>query len=162
MGIEMSDYHKMRERLEKNRRLSPSYAELIRKTPGAMDHSINPMLKPHTANAAPGIRIRQDSKPLMNGLEQEWFNRLKASGAVENLSGQALRFKLANGAWYKIDVVGWVCGNLCAWEIKGGKGMKGIAKSTLTLKIAAQQWPQVKFFLCWKEAGLWREQTILP
>ena len=113
-------------------------------------------------NVAPGVRIRQDSKPLLNGLEQEWFNLLKAGRTVENLSAQALRFKLANGAFYKADIVGWVHGRLTAWECKGGKKMKGIAKSNLTMKVAAQQWPMVSFILVWKDNGGWCQQLILP
>ena len=152
MGISIQDFNAMQARTQK----------AIRK----MDFRILPpgaaALKKDTANAAPGIRIRQDAKPLMNGLETEWFNHLKSWGTVENLSGQALRFKLANGAWYKIDVVGWVNDRLTGWEIKGGKGMKGIAKSTLTMKVVAQQWPMVDFFLVWKNKdGQWNQQLVL-
>lgn len=159
MGILTSDYHAMRDRLAKmrERRLASDIVKLH--TPDAV------ALKADTTNAAPGIRIRQDSKPLMNGLEQEWFNRLKANGAVRNLSAQAMRFKLANGAWYQPDMVGWIgdqLTRLTAWECKGGKKMKGIAKSTLTLKVAAQQWPNVDWFLVWKDGGTFRQQLILP
>lgn len=118
-------------------------------------------LKAHTANAAPGVRIRQDSKPLLNKLESQWFNYLKALGTVTNLSAQALRFKLANGAWYKCDIVGWVNGRLTGYECKGPSCMKGVARGILTVKIAAHEWPEVDFYLVWKERGEFRQQKVL-
>ena len=111
---------------------------------------------------APGIRIRQDSKPIMNPLEQSWFDYLKLTTNFNNLTAQSIRFKLANGAWYKPDIAGWHFERLTVWECKGGRKMKGIAKAHLTLKIAAQQWPDVTFILVWKESGEWRTQKILP
>ena len=147
MGIQISDYHAMQARLER--------ARSGQKTSGAV------ALKAQTANAAPGVRIRQDSKPLLNKLESQWFNMLKASGNVHNLSAQALRFKLANGAWYRCDIVGWVNGRLTGWECKGPSCMKNVARGILTVKIAAAQWPEVDFILVWKERGEFRQQKIL-
>lgn len=111
-------------------------------------------------------RIRQDSKPLMNKLESEYFNTLILSGKYWGLKPQAMRFKLANGAWYKTDItaLGYSNGHgqIIAWEIKGGKGMKGHAKSMLTLKVAATIWPEIVWILVWKQDGQWQEQRILP
>ena len=112
--------------------------------------------------AAPSVRIRQDSKPLLNKLEKEWFDILKAGGNVTNLSAQALRFKLANGAWYKCDIVGWVNGRLTGWECKGPSCVKNVDRGILTVKIAAAQWPEVDFYLVWKERGQFRQQHVLP
>ena len=134
----------MRARLESGRK------------PGAVE------LKPQAANAAPGVRIRQDAKPLLNKLEKQWFDILKAGGSVTNLSAQALRFKLANGAWYKCDIVGWVNGRLTGWECKGPSCMKNVDRGILTVKIAAAQWPEIDFFLVWKDHGEFRQQKVLP
>ena len=146
MGIPISDYHAMLARLEK----------FSKPTPGAV------ALKPHTTNAAPGVRIRQDSKPLLNKLETEWFNILQCTGSVISLKAQAMRFKLANGAWYKPDMTGWLNGQLTAWECKGPSCMKNVDRGILTVKIAAHEWTDVAFFLIWKESGGFAQQRVLP
>ena len=164
MGVSLSDYHAMRERLEKSARGSSDRAKAdLFHDPGAA------ALKAQNLGAAPGlalvpegIRIRQDSGPRLNKIEQRWFDFLKATGTVENLSGQAIRFRLANGAWYKGDIAGWIAGRLCVWDTKGGKKMKGVAKAHLTMKVVAREWPQVQFFLVWEERGEWRQQLVLP
>lgn len=118
-------------------------------------------------------RIRQDTKPLMNKLEQEWFNHLAADSKITMLRPQALRFKLANGAWYKPDITGWVSvvpvvpavpgpAVLTAWECKGPSQMKNVDRGMLALKCAAAQWPEIKFILVWKQDGVFRTQEVLP
>ena len=108
-------------------------------------------------------RVRQDSKPLMNKLESGWHSVLKLCDQVDQstLRAQAIRFKLANGAWYKPDITAIVSGKQTAWECKGPKQMKGIAKGMLTIKVAAAQWPEVEFRLVWKQDGRWHQQIIL-
>lgn len=112
-------------------------------------------------------RLRQPKEPEMNGLETEWFENLKSDPLISNLRGQSLRFRLARGAWYKPDVT---CDILekgdkfqrTAYECKGPKEMKGMAKSMLTLKVVASEWPEWKFFLVWKDReGQWQKQEVL-
>ena len=119
-------------------------------------------LKAQTANAAPGLRIRQgEKKP--NKLESDWFEYLKLDHPEGCVRTQAIRFRLANGAWYKTDFCAWQTnGRLHCWETKGGKQMKGHSKGMLTVKVAAALWPEVKFFLVWKEKGIWKTQEVLP
>ena len=109
-----------------------------------------------------GVRIRQDDKPLMNKLESSWFDYLTTTGTVKDLKAQALRFKLANGAWYKADMVGWVAGRMTAWECKGPSCMKNVDRGILTVKIAAHEWPEVDFYLIWRTKGQWNQQKVLP
>jgi hypothetical protein len=113
-------------------------------------------------------RIRQSAKPLMNKLEQEFFKRLETRGAdcstfplIGSLRAQALKFKIANNAFYKPDITGFCDGRLHAWEVKGNKG-KNIDRGKLALKVAASAWPEVVFILAWKTDGQWNEQRILP
>jgi len=113
-------------------------------------------------------RIRQSAKPLMNKLEQEFFNRLKTRGSdcvrieyIHHLRPQALKFKIANNAFYKPDITGFCDGRLHAWEVKGNKG-KNLDRGKLALKVAASAWPEVVFILAWKTDGQWNEQRILP
>ena len=109
----------------------------------------------------PSRRLRQDHKPLMNKLEQEWFNLLEASGWMANLRAQAKRYKLCNGCWYKPDATGNDTrdGRETAYEIKGPHAFRGGFEF---LKMAAHEWPEVKWILVWKDRGEWRQQTILP
>lgn len=135
-------------------------------------------------------RLRQDPRPALNKLEADWRNYIKAlsfPGAV--IHEQALRFKLANGAWYKPDLAAWLYGwwysdilafalgrksedkglhypdlvkPLVCWECKGPKEMKNVARGMLALKAAAHQFPEVLFVLVWREGGAWRTQAVLP
>lgn len=111
----------------------------------------------------PGKRIRQDAKPLMNKLEQRFFNCLKARLCDEpTLRAQAKRYKIANGAWYKPDITANVNGFETAWECKGPKQMKNMARAMLVIKVAAAQWPDVRWNLVWEENGQWKTQEVLP
>lgn len=120
-----------------------------------------------------GRRVRQDTKPLMNKLESEWFEVLKRDYPGEVIRPQAKRFRLAAGAWYKPDFTAVLeyrepgsvdvrCYSEVAWECKGPRQMKGVARGTLAIKAAAGQYPEVRWVLVWKECGQWRQQEVLP
>lgn len=108
-------------------------------------------------------RIRQSSKPLMNKLEQEYFECLKVQWKI--LTCQAIRLKLGNGIWYKPDFVAWPVGfesqdtRMRAYEVKGKHAFRGGFEN---LKVAAGLYPQIRFTLAWKENGQWKEQSVLP
>jgi len=117
----------------------------------------------------PSKRIRQSGKPLMNKLELEWFTIV--STLFPNYPrprAQAKRYRLANGAWYKPDVTAtsWPQtdgpATETAWECKGPRKMKNMARGMLAIKFAAAAWPEVAFFLVWKDAGCWQQQRVLP
>lgn len=111
----------------------------------------------------PPKRIRQSTKPLMNRLELEWYDNLKVRFQI--LVSQSLRFKLGNGIWYKPDFVAWPSGfesqdtRMRAFEVKGPYSFRGGFEN---LKVAAHQYPQIKWTLVWKEGGQWKEQVVLP
>ena len=154
MGIQMSDYHAMQARLDR---------AAAKKTPGA-----EALKELFSLCTKPGVRIRQDSKPLMNGLESEWFAILSEQFPnYPRPRAQAKRYKLANGAWYRPDVTAssWPDegGPSCetAWECKGPSCMKNVARGMLTIKFAAAQWPEVAFWLVWRERGEWKQQKVL-
>jgi hypothetical protein len=106
-------------------------------------------------------RIRQDSKPLMNGLETEYYRILCEKYGDPFIKPQALRFKLGNNHWYKPDFCviepNSVCKIIC-YEVKGPFAFRGGFEN---LKSAAFQWPQVQFILVWKENGIWQGQEVL-
>jgi hypothetical protein len=132
----------------------------------------DPVTQERTEVTAPaqGKRIRQDSKPLMNKLEAEFFNYLKALHAGANIRVQALRFRLGNGIWYKPDFVTQETSftvshqplkvvKQVAYEVKGPHAFRGGFEN---LKVAAAQWPEVRWVLVWKEQGQWKQQEVLP
>lgn len=106
-------------------------------------------------------RIRQSSKPLMNKLELEWFEIcVGAYPEGTKFVPQGVRFKLGNGIWYKPDLV--VFGDkVRAYEVKGPFAHRGGFEN---LKVAAYQYPWIRWSLVWKDKQLhqWQEQEILP
>lgn len=111
----------------------------------------------------PPKRIRQSQKPLLNKLEQEWYEVLKRRHLI--VAAQSLRFMLGNGIWYKPDFIAWPSGfesqdiRMRAFEVKGPYSFRGGFEN---LKVAAHKYPQVKWSLVWKENGQWKEQTVWP
>lgn len=106
----------------------------------------------------PGKRIRQASKPLMNKLEQEYYDRfLSWKDSTLSICVQSVRFRLANGLWYKPDF--FTNAPNVGIEVKGPHAFRGGFEN---LKMAAHQYPWIKWVLVWKENGEWCEQTVLP
>jgi hypothetical protein len=114
-------------------------------------------------------RLRQDHKPLLNKLEARWLERLKADYPCETFLAQSIRFKLANGVWYKPDFFCWAHGwpeeeakwkrfRSTAWEVKGPKSWRGGFEN---LKIAASTYPNIRWVLVWDDYG-WNEQEVIP
>ncbi len=105
-------------------------------------------------------RFRQETKPLMNGLEKEWYNFQQRVNPQIRLHIQAKRYRLGNGKWYKPDFTGHIGPREMAWEVKGAKAFRDAMD---TIKWAAHEWTDVTFTLVWKdESGNWQEQIALP
>lgn len=131
------------------------------------DSAANELRKSYLKNVAIVIapakkRIRQDSKPLMNKLEMAWLSVLKTTYPDAIIHSQEWRVKIGNGAWFKVDHCAFVDGVWTAWECKGPKEGKNVARGTLALKCATTAFPEVKWILVWKESGVWRQQILLP
>ena len=113
----------------------------------------------------PKTRIRQD-KP-MNRLEQEAWDYIRtlphiaAPGArYSELRAQSKRFRLASGLWYKPDITGRDIHRIeYAWEVKGPHAFRGGFEN---LKMAATQYPEIRWILMWKVDGQWQFQEVLP
>lgn len=112
-----------------------------------------------TLNTPAKKRIRQSAKPLMNKLETDFFLYIMRHLPDAKIRAQAKRYKLANGLWYKPDFIAQVHGRETAWEVKGPHAFRGGFEN---LKMAAHEWPEVKFILAWKEGGSWNTQDVLP
>lgn len=106
-------------------------------------------------------RIRQGEKT-PNKLEADWRKHLESVNPEQKFRAQSIRFRIANGAWYKPDLISWHEGRVICWETKGPKQMKGVARGVLTIKVAAGLWPEVRFILVWREEGVWKKQVVLP
>lgn len=105
-------------------------------------------------------RMRQSTKPLMNGLEMEFFLKLQQHpGDIKFIRPQSIRFMLGNGIWYKPDFTGFVDGTYTAWEVKGPHAFRGGFEN---LKVAASQYKEIRWNLVWKSGGEWMQQEVLP
>jgi hypothetical protein len=125
-------------------------------------------LNPHLAGSVQrvsefGRRVRQDTKPLMNKLETEWYNVLLVQFPNKRIRAQSKRYRLGNGIWYKPDFTALIlddydCMKEVAWEVKGPHTFRGGLEN---LKVAASTFPEIMWILVWKESGTWKEQIIL-
>lgn len=102
-------------------------------------------------------RIRQSSKPLLNKLEQEFWNDY-LSDRYPEAKPQALRFRLANGLTLTPDFVDLSVQPVKAWEVKGKHAW---GDSLVKLKAAAAIWKDVRWILVWKRCGQWESQEVL-
>jgi len=121
---------------------------------------------PVGSNPAHPTRIRQSHKPLMNGLENEWFARIKDRYPnYPPVRPQAKTFRLCNGVRFTPDfscsiwpVEGSAARETC-WEVKGPHAWED---SLIKLKMAAHEYPEICWHLAWKKEGKWCEQILLP
>jgi hypothetical protein len=112
-------------------------------------------------------RIRQSSKPLMNGLETQFFSYLQNRYPDSIIQPQATRQKLANGSWYKVDFIVFQpreslqgkAYQIMAFEVKGPHAFRGGYEY---LKIAASLNPHIKYYLVWKGENGWIQQPVMP
>jgi hypothetical protein len=117
---------------------------------------------PISANDAllPPRRIRQDTKPLLNKLEMEWYHVLKRSyGPDVPVFSQAIRFRLGNGIWYKPDFMVFGTPQFYGYEVKGPHAFRGGFEN---LKVCVNLYREIKWYLVWKLDGQWEEQEVLP
>lgn len=128
-------------------------------------YKLDPAVKPPESKSIPAKRIRQSSKPLLNKLETEWLHELERRFGPGKVRVQARKFKLANGCWYCPDftiTTKQYAGDYMwdtAYEVKGKHAWDD---ALVKLKVAAHEWPEVRFVLVWKKDGAWMEQVVLP
>ncbi len=105
-------------------------------------------------------RMKQDHKPLMNKLESRFHQFLLRTHGQEHLLAQAVRFRLANGLWYKPDFVLWhsALGDTLAWEVKGPHSFRGGFEN---LKTAAKEYPMIVWTMVWWDGTAWVTQKVL-
>ena len=115
-------------------------------------------------NSAPlNRRIKQKTKG-PNLLEQSAMEYLSERNGLSRLGltvrHHALTLLLANGVRYTPDITGFSPKHdkLHAWEIKGKHAWDD---AIVKLKVAAHEWPNIQFYLMWKDDGVWQTQHIL-
>lgn len=107
------------------------------------------------------VRVRQATKPKCNKLELEWGAHLRAVyGPGVRWRDHAKTYLLANGVRYTPDWVGTSKGQEIAWEVKGSRAWDD---AMVKIKVAAHEWPEVQWWLCWtNQGGQWQTQRVLP
>lgn len=126
---------------------------------------LNPHLFGGPATSTPDTgdrkRLRQSDKPVLNILEQEFFDTYLSPPACSLLVyPQGIRLELARGHWFKPDFfVPGTPEQPTAFETKGPHAFRGGFEN---LKVAARVHPWCKFVLCWKEGCEWKQQIVLP
>lgn len=107
--------------------------------------------------------IRQDSQPKVNKTEAAFADylrvrlqskRVKVTAFME----QAIRLRLANGLWYKPDIIVQTGEEWNVYEVKGYRWRHGIQ----ALKVAAGLYPQWCFWLVTKDGRGWNMERVLP
>ena len=161
MGIKMSDCSlKLQERIVRDNQQAFGLAKVICDAKGVLQKAFPSV--PVTI-AGDKNRLRQDSKPLLNKLETKFWRVLCERFGDSQVKPQALRFKLGNGIFYKPDFVVTepTRGIVACYEVKGPHVFRGGFEN---LKVAAHQWPHVKWRLVWldEKYSQWHEQEILP
>ena len=137
----------------------------VRSPSGALSHPARVGAGGHTIAATATVawpktkRLRQRTKPEMNNLEIRFYQRQRALFPGRTFLAQSVRFKLANGIWYKPDLFCLEFDPPTAWEVKGPHSFRGGFEN---LKVAAHCYPGIRWLLVWEENGAWAEQVILP
>lgn len=113
----------------------------------------------------PKARLRQRTKPLLNGLETRFLNYMTPQlKQGETILSQAITLKLANGLRLTPDFTvvnrrpDYGIG-VAMWEVKGPFAYED---SLIKLKVAASLYPFFSWTLASYKDGAWQFQKILP
>lgn len=106
-------------------------------------------------------RIRQSTQPKLNKTEQRGIAFLRAKFPEIHFRIHAKTYQLANGVKYTPEATAIVNGVETAWEVKGPKIWDD---ATVKIKVAANQFPEIEWYMIWEEKsrGSWLTQRILP
>lgn len=102
-------------------------------------------------------RIRQRTKPLMNRLEQEFYDTQIHPALRYQVHAQAVTLLIGNGVRYTCDFF-----NLTTQVADEVKGEWMVDDAVVKLKMAATVFREITFRLNWKHEDEWQQQIILP
>jgi hypothetical protein len=144
---------------EKDVWCSPARPSSPQNSISCASEAITGTLMPKTTTKTPPKRLRQRTKPKMNRLEAE-FEAYITKLAPPAPKPHAITLTLANGVRYTPDFIQNATGSpMIAYEVKGKHAWDD---AIVKLKVAAHEWPPIRFFLVWKDNGQWQSQHILP
>jgi len=175
MGIKLTeiDNPKLRERIHRADQAQNAITNPLGPLKSQIDYAKAPTVLAAASSGSVIVtqvinkRVRQSSKPLMNKLETEFYERIRnLYPNFPPVRCQAKTYRIANGLRYTPDFTAspWPanCGPAreTAWEVKGPWATED---SIVKLKAAAATFPEVCWLLVWKDStGQWNEQRILP
>ena len=119
--------------------------------------SAGPSTKQSLREVAPKERRIRQGVELLNKTELAFFDYVRVLHAGHEVQAQSMRFRLANGSWFKPDFT--VPALRLAYEVKGPFAYRGGFEF---LKMAATQHRDFTFFLVWKLNGEWVKQEVKP
>lgn len=95
---------------------------------------------------------------VMNGLEEEFYNMLLRN-EYEHIRYESLRFKLADKTTYTPDfMVIMSTGEIALYEVKGFWRDDARVK----IKVAAEMYPEFRWFAWTKVRGEWKHEEFNP
>lgn len=109
------------------------------------------------------IAVRQRSGSGLNKTEARFLNEVLE---LENFDVKAhgLTLVLANGVKYTPDFIAQGGGILYAYEVKAMRGKRVHVEddASVKIKVAAQEWPSIKFIITWwdKTKHAWQFQEV--
>jgi hypothetical protein len=121
--------------------------------------------------AGPGGKpaVPPEKKPRgMNPWERayaDFLDALKRSGKVRSWRFESLRFRLADGAWFKPDFAVWMIDHglgrtVASLEIHEVKGRWREA-ARVRIKVAADLNPEIPFYAVTKKDGAWSYERLV-
>lgn len=149
----MSDIEKIAARL-------PLSADTLKRNPQWINAEPDTVYERKIEQIA-GNRVRQSGAPRLNKLELSVSFYLAAIYPGCKIHSQSFRVEIANGSWFKVDHMIFWKNKWMAFECKGPKEGKNVARGILALKVTAGMYPEIEWYLIWKENGQFKSQHIL-
>lgn len=130
--------------------------------------SASPALRPFVAGGIAAISpIRQKHRGTASKLQIEFEEKLRAATPNGTILGEAITLRLANGCTYRPDC--WEIGtvkmldgsfhaHLKAYEVKGPQFWPA---AKVKLKVAAEAYPWIAFYLVTKPNWNWQIERVL-
>lgn len=118
---------------------------------------------------AKGPPLKQSHKPKLNQTEREFRHYIAIVQRDSIITDQSLTFRLANGVSYRPDFVTF-CTNpfnqllaIDAFEVKDQRRKDShwfTDDARVKLKLAAKEYPFIRWFAAWKEGSEWKMQRV--
>lgn len=133
---------------------------VVQSAPSQLPAVVTPKaVVPATPFMVEGKRIKQCRIPKLNKTELRFITMLRGSRPDLTIRVHAKTYLLANGVRYTPEATAIVEGREWAWEVKGKKIWDD---AVVKIKVAAENFPEICWYMVWEEKGVWNSQRILP